>query len=144
MSTFTHEQLLSQAQFSSQDVACMMQCRGEHNRLGYFCPTPRKGGLGCRHVVSLRQHYSVSSWYFILYETTWVLKKTAWHGTRESACLRVATLLDGYFYDRISPVSPANSRLTFVSWLRGKLLLNLLNPLLRGVGQKYPFWVRKV
>jgi hypothetical protein len=35
MSTFTHEQLLSQAQFSSQDVACIMQCRGEPNRLGF-------------------------------------------------------------------------------------------------------------
>ena len=32
---YTHEQLLSQAKFSSEDMVQIMQYRGEHNRLGF-------------------------------------------------------------------------------------------------------------
>ena len=32
---YTHTQLLSQAQFTAEDIARIMQCRGEHNRLGF-------------------------------------------------------------------------------------------------------------
>ena len=35
MPTDMHEHLLQQAQFSPEDVARIMQCRGEHNRLGF-------------------------------------------------------------------------------------------------------------
>jgi hypothetical protein len=35
MLTDMHEQLLQQAQFSPEDIARIMQCRGEHNRLGF-------------------------------------------------------------------------------------------------------------
>ena len=35
MPTDIHEQLLQQAQFSTDDLACIMQCRGTHNRLGF-------------------------------------------------------------------------------------------------------------
>jgi hypothetical protein len=35
MPTYMHEQLLQQAQFSADDLTHIMQCRGEHNRLGF-------------------------------------------------------------------------------------------------------------
>ena len=33
--TDTYEPSLSQAQFSAEDITSIMQCRGEHNRLGF-------------------------------------------------------------------------------------------------------------
>ncbi len=35
MSIYSHEQLLSQTQYSAEDIARITQCRGEYNRLGF-------------------------------------------------------------------------------------------------------------
>jgi hypothetical protein len=35
MSSYTYYQLFAQVPFSINDVACIEECRGEHNRLGF-------------------------------------------------------------------------------------------------------------
>ena len=32
---YSYEQIFTQAPFSTEDIACIEQCRGEHNRLGF-------------------------------------------------------------------------------------------------------------
>ena len=45
-------------EFSKENYSLVME--EAYAEFGYFCPTPRKGGIGCKHVLSLRERHSLS------------------------------------------------------------------------------------